>query len=120
MSTDYAEQYQTARGRIFDLLSDLEWHSWRELKRIGGVRYSARLLELKRLGYAVDSDSEAPDGRIYRLQSLAKGAPKGKRVKVFLEESDVIALLEKGTLTKRAQKTLTDALGSFQANRWKL
>lgn len=119
MSTDYAEQFSTARGRIFDLLSDLGWHSWSELKRVGGVRYSARLLELKRLGYQIQSDTWE-EGRTYRLESLCKGEPKGKRVKVFLEESDVIALLERGALTKRAQKTLTQALGSFQANRWKL
>jgi len=37
MGVDYAEQFKTARGRIFNLLSDLQWHSWRELRKIGGV-----------------------------------------------------------------------------------
>lgn len=121
MSTNYGEEFQTARGRLYHLMSDLQWHSWRELRDVGGVRYSARLLELKRQGYEVDSCSgnSARDGRSYRLMSLTPGAPQAKRVKVFLEEQDVTNML-KGTVPTRAAKALKNALGSFRANREKL
>lgn len=124
MSTDHAELHKTARGRVLLTLHDLNWHPNHELSRksVGGIRYSARILELKRLGYEIeDRDIDgAKAGKEYRLKSKTPGPPQSKRVKVFLEESDVDKLLKQGTLTTRARKALADALGSFQANKSKL
>lgn len=124
MSIDHAELHKTARGRVLLTLHDLKWHANHELskKSVGGIRYSARLLELKRLGYDIeDRDIEgAKAGKEYRLRSRVPGEGQAKRVKVFLEESDVDTLLKRGTLTPRARKALADALGSFRTNKDKL
>ena len=119
MGIDYAERFATARGRIFELLRDQQWHSWRELRKVGGVRYSARLLELKRLGYPVDSDTWE-QGRTYRLAALEPGEPQRKRVKVFLEELDVVRMVDGYPPNARASRALARALDSFRANRGKL
>jgi len=49
-STDYGKSKSTGRERLLDLLSDCGWHPCSQLLEHGGVRYSARVLELKRLG----------------------------------------------------------------------
>lgn len=120
MSIDYAKLNETARGRVFKILLDCKWHHYEELKEVGGVRYSARLLELKRLGYEIEDRPLEPQGKQYRLVSPDPSVPQAKHVKVFLAESDVEKLLGRGVLTKAARHALTDALGSFQHNRSKL
>lgn len=120
MSTDFGKEFATARDKIFDVLDDLDWHSWRALRAVGGVRYSARLLELRRLGYVID---DLPDpsgtGKVYRLLSLTPDVPQGKQVKIFLPESDVKRLLE-GIITGSTVRAVRDAYAIFQANRHKL
>lgn len=119
MSRDYGMDYTTARERVWALLRDLGWHTNAELREAGGVRYGARLLELKRLGYRIDAEELAGHGRRYRLESLEPGLPQGKRVRVLLDEADAAALIDAApTLTARA--ALTDALGSYRANKGKL
>jgi len=118
LSINFAAKYRSARERIFQLLADLEWHGHAELARVGGVRYGARLLELRRLGFAIN-DVEEGDGKRYRLVSLTAGVPQGKRVKVLLDEADADLLLS-GVLSPRARLRLVDALASFRANRDKL
>ena len=138
MSVDYGKKKAPLRERVLELLSDLEWHSWRSLHQIGGVRYSARLLELKRLGYKIESVETGKlndgDGKKYRLISKDRGAPKGKKVKVFIEESDVEALIAlivavetfshaEGIILPRSRLTLLtlkSALQSFRTNKDKL
>ena len=122
MSKNYGQDFETARARVFHLLEDGEWHGWKELRRVGGVRYSARLLELRREGYAVESEPivDGEHGKRYRMPELRPGQPQGKRVKVFLEEGDVERMLDAGVITKPARNALHDALGSFQHNKHKL
>jgi hypothetical protein len=119
MSTDFAAAKRPARERLLALLSDLAWHTWAELRQAAGVRYGARLLELKRLGYAVDSDGAAKDGKRYRLAHAEPGSPQPKRVKVFLEERDAEAAVG-GVLTAPARLAVRDAWMSFRANKEKL
>ncbi len=118
MRADYAERYTSARDAIFGLLSDLGWHSHRELGSVGGNRYSARLLELKRLGYAIES-RELEEGKLYRLASLQRGEPQIKRVKVFLTEREAEALAE-GVPSSGARAAVARALASFRTNRERL
>lgn len=123
MSTDFAKVKAPARERLFLLLSDLDWHGYEELHQTGGVRYSARLLELKRLGYSIETAGEKEQGLKYRLTSHDRGKPKSKRVKVFLLESDARTLL--GVASREhgladAKASLEDAINSFEANRYKL
>jgi len=124
MALDYATLKKTARGRVLLMLSDLDWHSHLELCKpsVGGPRYPARVLELKRLGYRIESRAldDGSTGNEYRLKSVEPSRPKGKRVRVYLDEADVIALLGLRGVPRRAKADLTDALGSFQANRGKL
>ncbi len=119
MSLDYARLNMTKRQAVFRLLSDAAWHGHQEIAKVGGVRYSARLLELKRLGFLVETQDTGTQGRMYRLVSIVPGRPQPKRVKVFLEEEDVRAMV-RGIVPSRAQAALADAHGSYVANREKL
>ena len=120
MSVDHAERHRSQRDRVLDLLSDLSWHSFVELHRVGGIRYSARLLELKRLGYRIEDATDGDDdGKRYRLISLTPGVPLPKRVKVFVPLHDAQRLLD-GVVTKVAAAAVREAVGSFKANQDKL
>lgn len=118
ISTDFGTKYATARDRVYGLLSDLGWHTWRELEAVGGVRYGARLLELRRLGYLFET-ADLEDGQRYRLKSLERAAPQPKRVKVLLEEADAESLY-RGEVSVTAAMAVSVALASFRANRGKL
>ena len=121
MSTDHAHVHLTKRTALFRLLSDGQWHAHYELAEVAGVRYSARLLELKRIGYAVDRKPiDGEQGFRYRMPSLRPGAAKAKRVKVFLEEDDVCAMVDRGFIPPSALAALEDAHESFNTNREKL
>jgi len=102
-------------------MKDCLWHSWKEMETVAGVRYGARLHELKRSGYQFHTISDdEPIGQKYRLISTDPGAPQGKRVKVLLKEKDVQQSLLNNLLTEGARKALQDGLGSFQHNKTKL
>jgi hypothetical protein len=117
---DFAVKYQTARDRVLIELQSLEWVSWKILRRIGGVRYSARLLELKRLGYKIeDNPDPSGDGKRYRLIDPMPGRPQGKLVKLYLPEPDVDALLS-DKVTSTAKTIIVRALRIFRANKHKL
>lgn len=74
------------RDRVLALLWDLNWHGNAALARVGGVRYNARVHELRRLGYRIDDESDGrADGKRYRLVSQEPTGPLTKRVKVFLQ-----------------------------------
>lgn len=121
MSTDYGKVFETARARIYHLLKDGQWHLWRELKKIGGVRYSARILELKREGYRIESrPSGDSEGKSYRMPTTARGKPQGKQVKVFLDEDDADAIVHTGVVPHEAALAIEDALASFRHNKGKL
>jgi hypothetical protein len=103
---------------LFDLLSDLEWHSWDELS-IAGSRPSARLLELKADGFLIESEP-LPDkngGKRYRLTSLIPGPQRSRRVKAFFNPNDVQEALQNGQLTESMIESLQSAMNTFEANR---
>lgn len=120
MTIDHAAIHRPQRERVLDLLRDLQWHDFSELHRVGGIRYSARLLELKRSGYRI-ADESYVDGKRYRLlSSEPDGIPPPKRVKVFLTAHDAGRLLETGHLTAEARRALQSAVYSFRHNADKL
>lgn len=119
MSTDYATVNLTKRDALLGLISDCEWHPHYDLLKAGGVRYSARLLELRRLGYLIETENQGQQGKVYRLTASTPGFPQSKRVKVYLEEKDVLAMMG-GIIPTTARAALADAHGSFNANREKL
>ena len=114
---DFAEEKKPARERLLDLLLDGRWHSWQECQSVGGVRYSARLLELKRQGHRIETRGEKHSGFDYR--HVGVGKPQQKRVKIYLTESDAEDLLS-GILTGNASSAISDALASFRSNKHKL
>jgi hypothetical protein len=117
LTIDYRKQKQTARERLFDLLSDLEWHSWDELS-IAGSRPSARLLELKADGFLIESEP-LPDkngGKRYRLTSLSPGPQRSRRVKAFFNPNDVEQALQSGQLTDSMTEALQAALNTYLSN----
>ena len=120
---DPAVVKSSQRQRVFELLGDQLWHTHRSLsaKTVGGNRYSARILELKRMGYDIE-DRPLDDGSMgneYRLTSLKPGTPKPKLVKIFMEEDDVQHLLTQ-PLKSRTRGALSKALKSFKANKSRL
>lgn len=120
MSTDFGATFKTARAKLFDLLSDLKWHTHKELLGVASVRYGARLLELKRLGYKIDSEGKAVNGKRYRLTDLKAGTPKAKQVKVFIDEIDVEHALNHNHISTAMREAMREALLSFQFNKAKL
>lgn len=120
MSVDYAVKYKGARGKLLQTMCDLCWHSWSELTNVGGVRYSARLRELKRLGFKFSSRTDpSGDGKQYKLQDLSPSDPEPKLVRVMLRENDARMLLNE-FVTPRAMEAIADGLGSFMHNKKKL
>ncbi len=106
------------RKRLLNLFADKRWHDHTELAAIGGVRYSARVLELKRLGYNIESKGDQKEGKEYRLNG--KRTPPVKKVKALLDEADVNDILGWDQLSVNATIVLENALESFVANRDKL
>lgn len=113
MAIDFGEKKRPLRERVFDLLSDLEWHTHVELNRIGGNRYAARILELKRQGYRVDSRPLGEMGKEYRLLSLNPGVPQPKRVRVFLELEDARLVANCTDLPTRVRYAVQGAIESY-------
>jgi len=122
MSLNHGVLHKTKRDRLFDLLQDMKWHPHYRLKEAGGVRYSARLLELKRLGYKIDSEEiDGVGGKQYRLCSLRRTSPQEKHVKVFLTEHDAAEMIGTlGRVTSTAEDAVISALNSFRINKNKL
>ena len=120
MSTNYGQKYESARDQVLKLLMDLQWHGRKQLERVAGNRYCARILELKRLGYKVESEPlPDDDGNRYRLLSKTPGKPQAKKVKIFVTESEAEWLTKK-IVRDSALKPIREALESFRANKKKL
>jgi len=113
---DYAKKNKPKREQLLKLLSDLRWHPHYELRRRGGIRYSARLLELKRLGYLIESQRLSEQGKEYRLKTLERSAIREKKVKIYLRYDDAENLLE-GELSTSVYLAVEEALQSYRANR---
>jgi hypothetical protein len=110
----------TMRTKLLDLLWDLQWHEHLELRGASGKCYSARLLELKRLGWDIEDEPLRGSGKRYRLTSREQGSPKGKLVKVYLRERDADRLVTSGEVGVWAHKCIEQALRSFRENKHKL
>jgi hypothetical protein len=119
MSTDHAKVHETKRETLLEMLKQGGWFTHVDCKTTGGVRYSARILELKRLGYVIEDrpSTTYENGKDYQL--TGRGLPQKKRVKVFITEEDA-ELLVSGHVTKAATAAVRKALRSFKANKEKL
>jgi len=105
-----------ARLQLLDLLKqDLAWHHYSEIHVVAGIRYSARLLELKELGYQIESQP-CEDGKWYRLRSRTPGPRRIRKVKVFLTEEDAAWLVDQH-VTKTAPEATREALASYRERR---
>jgi hypothetical protein len=115
---DYGAEKKPLRDRLFDWLSDLRWHTYKELRTIGGTRYGARILELKRLGYRIETRNiEGSTGKEYRLTSLVRGEPQPKRVKAFLPAADVAMFLSEGIVSPAIKGAIEEAFKSYEVNK---
>jgi len=57
-----------AREKLYNLLKDGLWHPYKELFDVAGVRYSARLFELKNFGHQIESrELKGGPGKEYKL-----------------------------------------------------
>lgn len=113
-------EYKTARERVLVALQGLTWTSWRELERVGGNRYRARVDELINRGYLIETKKDPSNvGNCYRLLDLVPGPPQLKQVKIYIEEDDAAALM-RGVVTPAAAAAIEKALRTFLANKHKL
>lgn len=117
---DHAKRNKPYRDALLERMSDLQWHPHWELKAVAGIRYSARLLELRRLGYTVEDRPVKGQGKEYRLLSLEKRKPREKRVKIYMSKTDAETLRNDGRLTRTARIDLNTALHSYYLNEDKL
>lgn len=99
---------ESAADNLKAVLSDLGWHTWEELRGVAGVRYGARICDLRDEGYQIEDD-ELEIGKRYRLTSHVRGPRREQRVKVYLEVDDAMAAKE-GHLTATAREAVGDAL----------
>lgn len=120
MSKNFGVTKEPLRNQILSLLMDLRPHHWSELHRIGGVRYGARVLELRRLGYQIETRELDDGGKSYRLLSARVGAPLPKKVKVFLDPADVAEMIRSGIISNNAREQLVSSYHTFLYNKDKL
>ncbi len=117
-SIDWAPAKVNFRQAVLGLLSDLRWHTNRELAYIGGNRYGGRIQELRDDGWAI-ADRWLPNrtlGKEYRLTSLATGPRRVRRVKVYLTIEDARAIT-RGEITPSARTAVREAAESFRARK---
>ena len=96
---DFPIEKKAQRDRLFKMLSDLQWHTWREMEDCtDGPRYGARWAELIAQGYdgEVERLDDGSTGFRYRLRSLVKGKPRKPQMRVYLNPGDVALFLESG------------------------
>lgn len=121
MAIDWAKEKGTHSQRVLKFLWDLEWHAHNEIDEaisLGkGTRYGGRIGDLRDRGWMILSrpiDGDKVNGSEYRLVSRTPGPPWIPRVKTYLREQDVAALLEGAPLSRQAREALEDSLSSFR------
>lgn len=70
---DGSERRPSQRDAILALLSDGQWHHVRELHDVGGFRYSARVHELRAMGYEIQKVTLGDSIYHYRLVRQGQG-----------------------------------------------
>ena len=83
---------ESMRRALWKILSDGELHSWRELFEIAGVRYNARLTELRSLGYQIATHMELDSSGGW-YQYVGRTSPRTKRLQIRLTPHQAIQLL---------------------------
>lgn len=107
---DFHQAKKPQRERLLTLLRDKAWHSWRDLLAACGPRYGARILELKREGFVIESRVGKAEGKDYRLVSWVKEDPPEPRVRVYLTPEDVRSILATSALSHEGRNALSAAL----------
>ena len=118
---DFPEEKKAQRDRLFKMLSDLQWHSWREMEACtNGPRYGARWLELKLAGYECETEplDDGSTGLRYRLRSLVKGKPRKPQMRVYLDPAAVALFLESGS-TVQIVPAIAEAYAKHTKNKKK-
>lgn len=113
MAVNHATRHRPRRERLLELLADGAWHDWRECSDVAGLRFGARVGELREAGWLIESE-DLEVGRRYRLASLEKGPKLGRRVRIYVDESDAEALAS-GWVSERARLAIKSALAIFRA-----
>ena len=115
---DWTTEKVTHTQAVMRLLWDLQWHTNRELGRVGGNRYGSRVAELIAGGWQIE-DEWLPDrtqGKKWRLTSRVIGEKRPRMVKVYLPEHDA-ASLTRGQITITTHGKVREALERFRARK---
>lgn len=119
MIADHAVKYASARDAVLEALRSGAWVSWRQLNAIAGVRYGARIRELKRLGYQIEATEREDHGRSCRLISPDLGHAREKRIRIYLDEQDALEM-SRGNVTLTAIGEVRSSLQRFRKYRGRL
>jgi len=118
---DFPIEKKAQRDRLFKMLSDLQWHSWRDMEVCtNGPRYGARWAELIAQGYdgEVERLDDGSTGFRYRLRSLVKGKPRKPQMRVYLDPAAVALFLESGS-TVQIVPAIAEAYAKHTKNKKK-
>lgn len=116
---DYAAHFRSAREALLDLLGDLGWHGWGECSARAGIRYGARVRELRQEGYTIEDEPHG-DGKRYRLASLTPGAATtATRVRLMLEHDEMEMLADNLFVPAAIRTAARKALASHRPTKKK-
>jgi hypothetical protein len=73
------------REKVLELLRDGAWHTQQEMQRVGGLRYGARVHELRAAGLNVEAEERGPGVFHWRLSS--QPAPVRERKPTWRERA---------------------------------
>jgi hypothetical protein len=73
-----ADNHKTQRGRLLKLLLDPrgDWVSLSDILALNIAQYSARIHELRRLGFTIENKTETVDGKRHSWFRLIRNEPQ--------------------------------------------
>lgn len=78
-ATGFSTDDTTHRSALSELLADGQWHTQAEMQAVGGYRYGARLLELRRAGQMIVTVKVGQGVYRYRRLGFVEIRPKSKK-----------------------------------------
>ncbi len=73
MTTAFFAEVTPKRGGLLAMLSDGQWHDQHACTEAGGMRFGARIRELREAGYQIETQRLGPRRFFYRLVMPEQG-----------------------------------------------
>jgi hypothetical protein len=110
--SEAAPRAASSRAQLLLRMGDLQWHHGEDLAKFAGIRYGARLLELKQRGYVIEERGPDAGGwKSYRLaMRMPFGAHQGERARIYIDVADLEVMVNSGSVPASAAPLLEAAL----------